>query len=46
MKDRLLDVFTGIVAGGVIGVFYPLAEYMPILVILTVVFGIRLLAVK
>lgn len=46
MKDRLLDIVTGIVVGGVVGVFYPLAEYMPILVLLTVVFGLRLLATK
>lgn len=46
MKDRLLDIVTGILAGGVIGVLYPLAAYMPLLVMLTVVFAVRLLAVK
>ena len=46
MKDRLLDIVTGILVGGVIGVFYPLTEYMPLLVLLTVIFGLRLVAVK
>ena len=46
MKDRLLDILTGILVGGVVGVFYPLAQYMPLLVVLTVIFTIRLLAVK
>ena len=44
--DRLLDIVTGILAGAVIGVLYPLAAYLPLLVLLTVILGIRMLAVK
>ena len=46
MKDRLLDIVTGVLVGGVVGIFYPLAEYTPLLMLLMVVFTIRLLAVK
>ena len=46
MKDRLLDIVTGIVVGGMVGIFYPLTEYTSLLVLLTVVFTVRLLALK
>ena len=44
--DRLSDVFTGIVLGAVIGLFYPLDTYKAILVILSVAGVLRLIAVK
>jgi hypothetical protein len=47
MKDgRLLDVFTGIVLGALIGLFYPLEAYKAILVIVGVGGVLRLVTVK
>ncbi len=44
--DRLLDVFTGIVLGAVIGLFYPLDGYKALLVIVSLVGILRLVTVK
>ena len=44
-KDKMLDVFTGIVVGALIGLYHPLGEYQLILVILGVVLGLRYLKV-
>ena len=44
--DRMLDVFTGIILGAVIGLFYPLDAHKAILVLLGVGGVLRLLAVK
>lgn len=44
--DRLLDIFTGILLGAVVGLFYPLDAYKAILVVLTVAGVLRLVAVK
>ena len=45
-NDRLLDVFTGIVLGGMIGLFYPLEAHKAVLVILGMAGVLRLIAVK
>ena len=44
--DKLLDVFTGILLGAVIGLFYPLDTYKAILVILAVAGVLRLVTAK
>ena len=44
--DRLLDVFTGIVLGAVVGLFYPLDSYKALLVIIGLAGGLRLIALK
>ena len=44
-NDKLIDVFTGIVLGGLIGLYHPLGEYHAILVVLAVVLGVRFLKV-
>ena len=44
-NDKLIDVFTGIVLGGLIGLYHPLGEYHTILVVLAVVLGVRFLKV-
>jgi hypothetical protein len=44
--DRLLDphLLTGVVLGGLIGLVFPLDPYKPLLVILAVVLGIKLVS--
>ena len=44
-NDKLIDVFTGIVLGGLIGLYHPLGGYHAILVVLAVVLGVRFLKV-
>ena len=44
-NGRLIDIFTGVIVGGLIGLHYPLGEYHLVLVILTVVLGLRFLKV-
>ena len=46
MKDKYLDILTGIVLGVTVGVFFPLTQYMHLLVLATVILGVRLIAVK
>ena len=45
-NDRLLDVFTGIVLGAMVGLFYPLEAYKAVLVILGLAGVLRLITVK
>ena len=46
--DKLLkhDILTGIVLGALVGLYFPLAEYKTILVILAVVMGLKVVATK
>lgn len=44
-NDRLIDVFTGVVLGGLIGLYHPLGTYHTILVVLAVILGVRFLKV-
>lgn len=46
--DKLLkhDVITGIVLGALIGLYFPLEAYKPLLVILAVVMGLKVTATK
>ena len=45
-NDRLRDVFTGIVLGATIGLFYPLEAHKAVLVTLGLAGVLRLIAVK
>ena len=40
---KLLDVFTGVVVGALIGLYHPLGEYHMILMVLAVVLGLKFL---
>ena len=46
--DKLLkyDIVTGIVLGAVIGLYFPLEAYKPLLVILAVVMGLKAVTAK
>ncbi|HEX9780112.1 MAG TPA: hypothetical protein VGB20_02760 [bacterium] len=46
--DKLFDVhlLTGIVVGGLIGLYFPLEVYKPVLVILAVAMGLKVVTVK
>ncbi len=39
--ERMVDIFTGIVLGGLIGLYHPLAQYQLVLVVLSIVLGLR-----
>jgi uncharacterized membrane protein YoaK (UPF0700 family) len=42
--DRYVDILTGIVVGATVGVFFPLSVgYIPLLVLASVILGVRLL---
>ena len=40
------DVVTGMILGGLIGLYFPLVSYKPILVVLAVVLGHKLVSTK
>ena len=42
-NEKLIDVLTGVVIGGLIGLYHPLGEYQLILLVLAVVMGLRFL---
>ena len=46
MKDRHLDILTGMLLGGLIGVFYPLTAYVAPLVVFSVILAVRLIAAR
>jgi hypothetical protein len=44
-NDKLIDLFTGVVFGGLLGLYYPLGDHHTILVILAVVMGLRFFSI-
>lgn len=42
-KDKLLDVVTGVVFGGLISLHYPLGAYGTVIMVLAVALGLRML---
>ena len=46
-NEKLLDLFTGVVIGALVGLYHPLGQYHMILMIVGVVLGLRfIVAVK
>ena len=44
-NDRVIDVFTGIVLGALVGLYYPLSQYHMVLLVLGIVLAARFLKV-
>ena len=42
-NEKLIDVLTGVVLGGLIGLYHPLGQYHAVLLIVAVVLGFRFL---
>lgn len=43
MKERHWDILTGILVGGLIGAFYPLTAYVPLLAVVAAFLVVRLI---
>ena len=46
MKDKYLDLLTGIILGVTAGVFFPVGEYKALLAIMTLIVTVRLVVAK
>ena len=44
-NGKMIDIFTGLVLGGLVGLYHPLGSYHTILVVLAGVLGVRFLKV-